>query len=135
MALKAYQDPAPPPAPVLWFTAKSGSTTCSVSKVFQSPIRITYLCVNPYGSTTGAYTATPTAANAQNGNNYVSIGMSSIPTLAAPSAAGDSLSCLIQMNGTSSPAMMLNGQTIPPTSATYQCQGFTTIGASSIAWP
>jgi len=109
-----------------WFSTTIGETTCRVSKISQSPIRVSYLCFNPYGAQAGSYTAD--ATNGTVAPNVFLLGMNSLPPVINPSA----VNCLIGMNGTNSPVTAGSLGTIPPQSATYSCSGLT---GSTISWP
>jgi hypothetical protein len=110
-----------------WFSFSSGNNTCRVSKVGQLPIRVSYLCFNPYGATAGSYTADATNG-ALAGNNFTL----SLNSLGLPNPS--SVFCLIYINATSTP-IMIPGGAVQGNSAAYQCSGTTATGTSSVSWP
>jgi len=124
--------PAQTPPPQVWFTAKNAATVCTVTQVFQTPIKLTWVCTNGYGSNAGSYTAGITGG--VNGTNYFNIGLNSISANFAVQS-DTNLSCLIQVNSTPNPQAMLNGLVIDPNSASYSCTGFSTLGNGSVSWP
>ena len=108
-----------------WFSFTSGNTHCTVDKVSQTPIGLTFLCKNPYGSETGTYTADPT--NGPNGVNTFML------RLGSNDATNSSVVCFLAINAGST-AVTLPGPlgTIPPTSGSYSCGGQ---GTGMISWP
>jgi hypothetical protein len=126
--------PAQAPQTQTWFTAKSGATTCTVKKVFQTPIKFSWVCSNSFGSVSGSYSANASDPNAP-GANYFYVGMNSITAPPTNPQADTNLSCLIQVNGTAAPLMMLNGLMIDANSAAYSCTNFSASGNGSISWP
>jgi hypothetical protein len=125
-----------------WFTAKSGGTTCTVKKVFQTPMKVSWVCTNQYGGISGSYSADPTGG--VNGVNWFYMGVNSLSGNLSPQIASN-LSCLIGMNATSGPFALIsldgfvgptfNNFMIPANSAAYLCSGFTTAGNGIISWP
>jgi hypothetical protein len=112
----------------LWFTVTSGQTTCKVSKISQTPIRISYNCSNPFGATAGSYTADP-VGGVLNFNNVL-IGLN------APTA--DNVFCIITMNGTAQQITNNNANpplTVAANSAAYMCGASSVSGPGSISWP
>jgi len=142
------QAPIPSPASVMltvnantgttqWFKATVAATSCTVSKVAQTPIRINYVCIDAYGSNAGSYTANMTTGGG--GTSWFYIGMNSLSGTVAltttPVPPNTNLSCLIQMNATPGPVTMLNGVSVPANSAAYSCSGYSTTGQGMISWP
>jgi hypothetical protein len=108
-----------------WFSLTIGNNTCTVDKVSQTPIKLTYLCKNPYGSEGGSYTADP--VNGANGVNTFMLRMGSNDTSNA------SVVCFLAVNAGPT-AVTLPGPlgTIPPMSGSYSCAGQ---GTGLISWP
>jgi hypothetical protein len=115
-----------PPVTTPWFSVTIGETTCRVSKVAQTPIRVSYLCFNPYGASAGSYTADATGGTAA--PNQFILELNSMAPAVSPSA----VTCMIAMNGTAAPINAGSLGTVPASSATYSCTGLT---GSTISWP
>lgn len=106
-----------------WFSVTIGETTCTGTKIEQTPIKVAYACTNPYGGTAGSYTAVGATAP-----NVFLIGLSSLPPAVNPS----SVTCSIGMNATAFPVSAGSLGIIPPNSAIYSCSGLV---GSTISWP
>jgi hypothetical protein len=115
-----------------WFSVSAGQATCRASKVSQTPIRVSWICLNSYGANAGSYTAD--AVNGGIGANFFTIGINSI---GAPLATlpDENLSCSIHINATANPLTMLNGTMVPGNSAAYSCTGYSTSGSGILSWP
>lgn len=138
------QTPPPPPTPIPWFTVTVGKSRCSASKIPQSPIRIQYGCINPYGTNYGAYTADPVngiygttwfeiSANSQ--NMFAPQSDPTLPPVVIPEV-DTVLRCTVVVNSTNFTVTVINAQSLPPLSASYSCpsQSITT-GNTIISWP
>jgi len=107
-----------------WFSYTSGSNTCTVDKVSQVPLKLTYLCKNLYGSHGGSYTADPV-------NGTVAANTFTL-RIAPFDGSGSSALCTIGINGTAAPVAMGSLGTVQPNSAARSCAG--TVN-DSISWP
>jgi len=118
----------------VWFTATAGTVKCTVSKVAQIPIRLTYLIQDTYGSRSGSYTASPYFADSNAGVSYFTIDLNSI---SLPPIATANLSCTISINSTLNPQTSVNGVILQPNSAAYSCSGFTgsSVPGPVVTWP
>jgi hypothetical protein len=116
-----------------WFSISIGQATCRVSKVTQTPIRVSWVCFNLYGANSGSYTAD--LNNGSLGANYFDIGINSIaPVGVNPTVPDSYLRCTININATQQTANMMNN-VAPPNSGSYYCSGYSQSGPSVLLWP
>ena len=107
-----------------WFTYGSGNNTCTVKKVPQIPMKISYVCSNPYGSESGSYSADPT--------NGILAGNIFMLRAGSTDASNASATCFIAINATAAPLVMGALGTVNASSAAYSCAG---TGTGQISWP
>jgi len=115
-----------------WFTQSVGQTVCTISKVAQVPIRVSWTCNNPFGGTSGSYTA---AASFTGVNSF---------TVSLSSLGADTIFCTISVNNTPAPATVplltsfnpfATETALSPTTAGYFCNSNSFLGPGSIIWP
>jgi hypothetical protein len=126
-----------------WFSVIAGKTTCNVTKVAQTPIRVSWVCFNPFGALDGYYTSN--LLNGGNGTSTFLINLSSVQPVGSTATTGDALFCQIFMNA--SPQQLafnvfpVNFQlaagplTVPPNSAGYICSAGSVVGPGLVSWP